>query len=123
MKKMFLLAAVAMSVPLASCGTVLPVAMSPAPLQHTVIDDRAVQYAFYSYDALLSLTDVAIDAGKLPRNSAQALKVRTYLVQLKYWLNAANSAQKAGSLTAYNEAFAEATKAMALAKTAIAEIR
>jgi hypothetical protein len=96
-------------------------AQSPAPLQKTIIDDKAVRYGFLSFDAMLSLVDSAVEAKILVKNTPRALTIRKYLIQLKYWLNVASHAQKAGSLPEYNLAWSEAEKAMALAKEAIAQ--
>lgn len=130
MKKIFLASLVSASLALSGCtalgaiGTAASVATvagarSPAPLQRVIIDDKAIRYAFLGYDTMLTLVDIAVEGKQLVPNSPRALQIKGYLVQIKYWLNAASAAQKAGSKERYDQAFAEASKAMALAKQAI----
>lgn len=95
-------------------------AHSPAPLQKTIIDDHAVRYGFLTADTIATLVDSAVQAKLIIPGTPRALAIRKYLIQLKYWLNVASHAQKAGSLAEYNLAWSEAEKAMALAKEAIA---
>lgn len=92
---------------------------SPAPLQRTVIDDRAVRYAFLGLDTLATLADAAMDSKLVVPGTPLALTLADGLEKTKYWLNAASRAQKAGSLLEYNRAFEEASKAMALVKKAL----
>jgi hypothetical protein len=92
---------------------------SPAPLQRTIIDDKAIVFAYQSYDMVLDLTDIALDAKLITPGSPQALKLKSYLQQTRYWLNAASAAQKAGSVTSYNSAFANARNALAQARLAL----
>lgn len=107
---------------LASAATAVG-AESSAPLQRTVIDDKAIVFAFHSFEAFLSLIDAAQQAGWLKRNSPEALKVQFYVKQVRYWLPVASSAQKAGSVAQYDLAFEHASKAMEQAKNALAEAR
>jgi hypothetical protein len=92
---------------------------SPAPLQKTVIDDRAVRYAFLTLDTLATLADQAIDAKLIVPGSPKAKEVARGLTLAKQWVNAASAAQKAGSVTSYNEAFQHATEAIALVKQSL----
>lgn len=98
---------------LSACKTADYTTQSPAPLSNTVIDDRAVRYAFQALDAAASLADAALDAKLIIPGSAKALAIADGLDKTRHWLNAASAAQKAGSVTSYNTAFANATAAMA----------
>lgn len=103
---------------LAGCET-LGGLTSPAPLQRVVIDDRAVRYSFLTLDTLASLADAAMDAKLVAPGTPRALAIADGLELTKKWLNAASAAQKAGSLTDYNEAFAQAAIAMEQVKKAL----
>ena len=114
-----LILAVGATLALSGCTTLPSALDSPAPLQQTVIDDRAVRYGFLSLDALATLADSALDAKLLVPGSAKALAIANALDKARHAMNAASAAQKAGSLASYNLAFDEATKAMAEVKLAL----
>lgn len=101
---------------LSACNGILT---SPAPLNATVIDDRAVRYAFLTLDTLATLADAAMDAKLIVPGTARANAVADGLVKAKAAVNAASLAQKAGSLTDYNKAFEAATAAIAEVKRAL----
>jgi hypothetical protein len=85
---------------------------SPAPLAGSITDDRAIRYAFLTLDTMASLADAGIKAGWLVPGSDKALSVAKGLDTVRNALNAASHAQRAGSLTDYQQAFDEAMKAM-----------
>ena len=92
---------------------------SPAPLQKTVIDDRAVRYGFLSLDTLASLADSAMDAKLIVPGTEKAKAIANGLDRARNAMNAASAAQKVGSVSSYNAAFDEALEAMASVKLAI----
>jgi hypothetical protein len=118
MRAFILIAAAALSFPLAACET-MGTTQSPAPLQQTAIDDRGVRIAFLSLDAVATLVDQAIDAKLIVPGSPKALTIANALTRAKAAVNAASHAQKAGSVATYQQAMDEATAAIAQAKTAL----
>lgn len=120
MRKLFLSLGLALSLSACGAGTLGPVLSSPAPLQRVVIDDRAISYALQSYDAMLTLVDAGIKAKIFVPGTPRANAIANALIRVKYWLQVASSAQKAGSNASYLEAFRQAKLALSLAQTALA---
>lgn len=120
MRKIFLPFAAAIALSVSGCATTeLGVGASPAPLQQSVADEKALIYSYESYDALLTVVDKALDAGLIVPGTARALSIRNNLIRVKAALNAASAARRAGSVAEYDRAFTEAAEAMRLAKLAI----
>lgn len=119
MRKILLPLAVASSLFVSGCDTIGLTPVSPAPLQQTTTDEKALIYAYESYDAILTLVDKAIDANIIVPGSPRALAIRNHLITVRNALAAASAARKAGSATDFQVAFAQATEAMRLAKLAI----
>jgi hypothetical protein len=118
MRKTVLAAVAAATVALGGCDTIGSI-VSPAPLNRYVIDDRAVRYAFLTLDTLATLADSAMDAKIIVPGSAKANAVADGLVRAKAAVNAASAAQRAGSVSDYQKAFDEATRALGLVKQAL----
>lgn len=109
--------AATLAIGLAGCAGGTLSANSPAPLAQTVIDEKALSVAYIAYDAFLTLTDVQVDAGKL--KGAKATERKAVLERIYGALRAASAARRAGSVSDYNNAVAEAFAALELARAAI----
>lgn len=96
-----------------------PVNILPGALTRTVIDDQAINFSFETFDTVLTFVDLGIASGRIVPGSLQALKIKAGLITTRNWLNAAKTAQEAGSTTSYTEAFAKAAAAFAQVKLAL----
>lgn len=109
-------------VALALTGCTLPsfslgsVAQSPAPLAQTVIDDKALDAAWRSFDIALDAIDLLIDRKVIVPGSPKAVKIADAIDRVTALLTAAEKAAAAGSTTDY-------AKALVDAKGALVELR
>lgn len=124
--KLQLMFAAFCSLALVACGTTGGVSSPgsvlsgpPATLERTVIDDRAIKFAFEAFDTVLFGVDFAVAAKKVTPGTPKALAVRRYIQETQHYLNAASSAQRAGSASNYADAFANATKSLAQLRASI----
>lgn len=118
MRAFILIAAASLS--LAGCSTTGTTGMqSPAPFSHTAIDDHAIRYGFQALDVAATLADQALAAKIITPGSEKAKALANGLDTVRKWLNIASAAQRAGSLSDYNAAFAQATKAFELVNKAL----
>jgi hypothetical protein len=97
----------------------LPVASPtpPAPLQKTVIDEKGLIAAYSAFDVALSAVDGLVAAGVIVPGSPRALQIKGLLITARTGLDAASSAQKAGSAATYAEALQSARDALSQASS------
>lgn len=116
--KKYLTAALAamLALSLIACETI-PAGQPPAPLNQTVLDEKAIITALSAYDVVLTAVDALVAAKVLVPGSPKALQVRQALVTARDALKTASAAQRAGSATTYAEAIAQATVAFNGVKT------
>lgn len=117
--------AVLAALSLSACGLVpLITGIQTAPptssaLASTSIDESAIDFARDSFDAALFGVDALMDMGKIKPGSPEARNLAKLIRQIAGFLGAADSAQKAGQASTYNEAFRNAKAALAQFRTAI----
>lgn len=123
MRKLLLPLAAAMSLTLTGCSSMGTSTGSviTAPLNQTVMDEKALIYAWRSYDTVLTLVDKSMEAGIIVPGSPRALRIRTNLIRVRDALRAASAARRAGSVADFNLAFDEANSALLHAQAAIKE--
>jgi uncharacterized protein YaiL (DUF2058 family) len=118
-----LLLAPALALCLSGCGLMgmlpSPGSAPPAPLSATVIDDQAVNFAFETFDAALTLVDQLIAAGKIKTGTPEAKALAVKIRQINHFLAVADAAQKAGQAATYAEAFRNARTALTEFRAAI----
>lgn len=85
---------------------------APAPLQATVIDERALITAYATFDTALTAIDALVVAGVIVPGTLRAMKVQQLIRTAQAALNAARAAQRAGSATDYLTAMDGARDAM-----------
>lgn len=120
MRKILLPFAAALALSVTGCQSIgLKDPSISAPLSQTTADEKALIYAYESFDAILTLVDRSVDAGLIVPGTPRAQAIRDHLVRVKAALNAASAARRAGSVDAFQDAFDEAAEAMRLAKLAI----
>lgn len=120
MKKIF--AALSLAIMATACtplDLVSSAGTPPAPLQKTVIDEKALLATWDAFDVALSAIDALVATGYIVKDTPFALKIKGYVETTQTALNAATAAQKAGSATDYITALTEAQKAMKLAGAAL----
>lgn len=79
----------------------LPSVSSPAPLAQTVIDDKALDAAWKSFDVALDAINLAIDAGAIKPGTPKAIAVADAIDKVTAILTAAEKAAAAGSSADY----------------------
>jgi len=134
MKRLLMLACLALAMPLAACGPSLtdPAtagavgaaidatgAEAPAPLAGTITDERVVATLIDGADAIASGVDLMVASGVLVPGSSNALTVKAALIELRRWLPIAAATQKAGNAASYREALRESAEAFAAIKAAL----
>lgn len=107
---------------LASCalpaGLALPPA--PAPAAHTVIDDRALEVAWKTFDVAIDAINVLVQANVIKPGTPRAKTIATAIRRVNMALVAAEHADKIASVGDYAAAIKEATEAMADIHAALA---
>ena len=118
MKRLILLAP-ALALTLQGCGPMLGAALggiaSPppqAPAQVTQISRTALTFALHSFDAALYGLDWGMDAGRIVPGSDQARSIARTGRSVMNFLGVADAAQRLGNSASYEEAFANATRAL-----------
>lgn len=113
MKKLFLIVC---ALALAGCNALasLPGAGTPPqlPAQVQVISRTALNFAFSSFDAGLYAFDFAMDLKKPAPGTTQAKAIAAAGRKVLTFLNAAESARRAGNAASYEQAFADAQAAL-----------
>lgn len=107
MKRLLITAALALS----ACAPTA-VTTAPAPLNQTVIDEKALLVAINGAEAIRAAVDVLVAAKVIVPGTPRALAVRDALVKARNGLNAAAAAQKAGSTASYFTAIEQANQAI-----------
>lgn len=92
---------------------------TPAPLEQTTIDEKAVTLAASTVDALALSASALVKAGVVAPGTPRALSLATALDTARDAVNAAEAARKAGSATNYQTAIARAQEAVSQIKTII----
>lgn len=122
MRKAFSLSALlAASLSLQACAPLLQAMTGPnatgtppqLPESANRISRTAVDFALHSFDAALYGLDWAMDAGRLTPGSEQARSIARVGRQVMNFLGVADAAQRLGNSETYEEAFANATRALA----------
>jgi hypothetical protein len=99
---------------LCACGVLDAVAGAPPqlPAQVQTISRAALDFAFNSFDAGLYAFDLAMDLGKPPPGSPKAKAIAAAGRKVLGFLNAAETARRAGNAASYDEAFTNAKSAL-----------
>lgn len=98
------------------------VSTSPAPLERTVLDEKAVTLAAQAVDAAALSASALARTGIVRPGSDTALAMARALDTARDGVNAAELARQAGSESSYSAALAKATAAIADLKTILASI-
>lgn len=88
-----------------------------APLQSTVIDERALIVAFEAFDTVLYVVNVLITAGAIEPGSERALALSQHIATAQHWLNSAHEAQRIGNNGLYAAALDRAKAAIISSRT------
>lgn len=134
MRKLIMLAALTLAMPLASCaaltdgtatagaiGTAIDAsgAEAPAPLADTSIDEKAILVALESADTIATSVDVLIDLKVIVPGTPRALAVKSALIRMRSALTAASAARRAGNAKSYADLLTNAAIAARDAAKAI----
>lgn len=92
---------------------------SPAPLAQTVVDDKALQAAWASFDVALDGINLLADTGYLKPGTPKAIKVADGIDKVTGFLTAAESAAAAGSTKDYGIALANVRGAITQLRAAL----
>jgi hypothetical protein len=116
--KRLLIASLALA--LTSCaGLGSIVSTPPAPLSHTSLDEKAINLALKSADAIATAVDLLVAVKQIVPGTPRALNVKRGLLALRDGLVAASAAQRAGNATSYEEALRNAEAALAAVQSAL----
>lgn len=102
----------------ADAANVSPPASIWTPAAHAKAA-QALRLAFSGLDHADDVIDAFVKSGRLVRNSPAALTVRRGILATQAALNAASSAERAGSAASYAEALKQAESALASVQSAI----
>ena len=120
MRKFLLAPLLALGLLTAGCaGFLADPASAPAPLEQTVVDEKALVLALETFDTALSSVDILIEAGYITPGSPKALEIAGNIDRAKAALAAASAAQRAGSTRSYIEALEKAREAISAVRTAL----
>ncbi len=95
------------------------VAQAPAPLAQTVVDDKALQAAWSSFDLALDGINTLIDTNYIKPGTPKAIAVADGIDKVTAILTAAESAAAAGSTKDYNIALAQVRGAITQLRAAL----
>lgn len=107
-------------------GCAIPAALAPvapAPLAATTIDDRALSAAWKSHELLQDAINLYLDAKPAAVGTPAARRVAAVNDAITAALTAAESAAAAGSTTNYLTALADAGRALAEMRGALATLK
>lgn len=113
MRRLFLALALAVVPLTAGCAILDNPTSAPAPLEQTVVDEKALVLALETFDTTLTSVDILVDNGYIKPGSARALQIAGYIDTAKRALQTASAAQRAGSTASYLEAIDQARAAIA----------
>lgn len=120
MRKLLLAPLLALGLLTSGCaGFMADPTAAPAPLEQTVVDERALVLALETFDTALTSVDILIEAGYIKPGSPKALTIAGHIDRAKAALQAASAAQRAGSTASYLEAIGQARTAIAAVKAAL----
>lgn len=89
------------------------VTSAPAPLTHTVIDERALTLAAQTVDVLALSATALVKNHIIVAGSPTAVRLANALDKARNGVKAASAARDAGNATTYGEALAKASQAVA----------
>ncbi len=92
---------------------------APAPLEQSVLDEKALVLALETFDTVLTSVDILTDAGYIQPGSTRARQIADAIDRAKGWMQAASAAQRAGSTASYLEALEQARRAIASVKSSL----
>lgn len=107
----FALAAFALAVitPLAGCNNLPdPTGAPPAPLEQTVIDEKALTASWAALDFIAATVDQLIDLGQIQKGTPRGDAIKRALLATQSALNAATDAKNALSASSYAKAMLDA---------------
>lgn len=110
MKKLFVAASLALSLPGCTLGPALNAlaGQPPAPLAHTTIDDRALETAWKTFDVALDAINLLTDKGVIVPGTPRAKGIAAAIRRVNTALASAERFAAAGSATDYASALREA---------------
>lgn len=112
MKKLILVAALALSACTLPSFSLGGATTAPAPLAATTIDDTALSAAWKAFDAVLDAIDLWKAAKPSVKGTPQAIAVADAIDKTTHFLTAAEAAAAAGSTKDYLVALANAKQAL-----------
>lgn len=122
MKRLIVAAVLALSsLGLSACALLEDPTSAPAPLEQTVVDERALVLALETFDTTLTSVDILIESGYIVPGSPRAIEIAGHIDRAKNALEAASAAQRAGSTRSYLEAIENARAAIAAVKAAFSK--
>lgn len=98
------------------------VASAPAPLEQTVVDEKALTLAAQAVDTAAVAASALVRVGALKAGEPAALKVAKALDTARDAVNAAENARQAGSAADYFTAISRANAAVADIRAVLANI-
>ncbi len=101
----------------------LPPPSSISPTAKTTIDDAAIAVAFDGLDTAATAADLLVAARPSFIGTPAALSLANALEGASTWLKIASQAQRASQAENYTAALAQASAALAGARTALAELK
>lgn len=93
---------------LTSCSFIDKAISAPAPLSHTVIDERGLVLSLQVFDTMLTAVDRLVEARVIVPGSPRALQIADAIRSAKLAYEAASAAQRVGSSGSYIEAISQA---------------
>lgn len=96
------------------------VSTPPAPMERTVIDEKAITLAAQAVDAAALSANALVRAGLIRPGGQTAIKLAMALDAARDGVNAAEAARRAGSAASYAQAMDHARAAIAEIKAIIA---
>lgn len=113
MKKILLIPLLASAMTLQACPGPISLGTPPQlPSNVQTISRSALNFAFKSFDAGLYAFDLAMDLGRPAPGSDKAKAISAAGRKVLAFLNAAESARRAGNAASYEAAFADAERAL-----------
>lgn len=116
MKRIILTACLALALPACTPGGIVS---SPAPLEQTTIDEKALTLAAKAVDTAAISASAMVRVGVIEPGSPSALRLADALDTARKAVNAASQAREAGSASNYAAAIANATAALATINSVI----
>ncbi len=119
MRRILLAALAPLALLTSGCAGFLDTVNAPAPLEQTVIDEKAIVLALSTFDTVLTAVDALKASGHITPGSPKALTLARHIDTARLALEAASAAQRAGSTSSYFTAIEQARVAIGLVKEAL----